>query len=164
MWWRRGSWEWDTAHYVSSGSPLFPSPSTRDHSHGATPHVARGKTLWQCRNCTSRGWAPFPACTHYTFGKHSLCKDRVSNILWSVVFPYKVWHQPLCNTSLKAASLRPSKGLLQDLKRCECPGQWPHPLLRKALDTGQWGVIFQEGFWDLSGPMRTRFQENRDLL
>ena len=34
-------------------------------------------------------------------------------ILWSVVFPYKVLYQPLCNTSLKVASLGQSKGLLQ---------------------------------------------------
>ena len=89
------------------------------------------------------------------FGKRSLWKDRVSNILWSVVFPYKVLHQSLCNTSLKAAFLGPSKDLLQDLKRCECPGQWPHLLSRKALDTGQWDLVFQEGFRDLSGPMWT---------
>ena len=89
------------------------------------------------------------------FGKRSLWKDRVSNILWSVVFPYKVLHQSLCNTSLKAAFLSPSKDLLQDLKRCECPGQWPHLLSRKALDTGQWDLVFQEGFRDLSGPMWT---------
>ena len=96
--------------------------------------------------------------------KRSLWKDRVSNILWSVVFPYKVLHQPPCNMSLKAASLSPSKDLLQDLKRCDCPGQWPHLLLRKALDTGQWGLVFQEGFRNLSGPMRAVFQENGDHL
>ena len=97
-------------------------------------------------------------------GKRSLWKDRVSNFLWSVVFPYKVLHQPLCNTSLKVASLGPSKGLLHDLKRCECLDQWPHLLSRKALDQGQWGLVFQEGSRDLHGPMRTGFQQNVDLL
>ena len=64
-------------------------------------------------------------------GKLSLWKDRVSNILWSVVFPYKVLHQPLCNTSLKVASLGRSKGLLQGFGPRPVgpgfPGRFPGP-------------------------------------
>ena len=52
-------------------------------------------------------------------------------ILWSVVFPYKVLHQPLCNTSLKVASLGRSKGLLQGFGPRPVgpgfPGRFPGP-------------------------------------
>ena len=49
--------------------PPFTQPLyTRPFPRCPTPHVARGKTLWQCRNCTRHGWVPFPCCTHYTLG------------------------------------------------------------------------------------------------